>query len=91
MAEDPLLSTPDEISNHPALRGLKLCVSASLAVPLSTLTTKTMLVAGEGGVHTNEAGRCGAAARLRQADREDVGAVEMPEQADRLTHGLRDR
>ena len=74
-------STPDEIRNHPALRGLKL---PRLGQPgrtfIGTLTTKTLLVAGEGGVHTNETG--GRVALLRAYDKltgEDVGAVEMPD------------
>jgi quinoprotein glucose dehydrogenase len=73
-------STPDEIANHPALRGLKL---PRLGQPgrtfIGTLTTKTLLVAGEGGVHTNEAGK--RVALLRAYDKltgKDVGAVEMP-------------
>jgi quinoprotein glucose dehydrogenase len=73
-------STPDEIRVHPALRGLQL---PRLGQPgrtfIGTLTTKTLLVAGEGGVHTNEAGR--RVALLRAYDKltgEDVGAVEMP-------------
>lgn len=73
-------STPDEIRNHPALRGLEL---PRLGQPgrtfIGTLTTKTLLVAGEGGVHTNEAGR--RVALLRAYDKltgEDAGAVEMP-------------
>jgi len=74
-------STPDEIRNHPALRGLKL---PRLGQPgrtfIGTLTTKTLLVAGEGGVHTNETGR--RVALLRAYDKltgEDIGAVEMPD------------
>ncbi len=73
-------STPDEIRNHPALRGLQL---PRLGQPgrtfIGTLTTKTLLVAGEGGVHTNEAGK--RVALLRAYDKltgEDAGAVEMP-------------
>jgi quinoprotein glucose dehydrogenase len=73
-------STPDEVRNHPALRGLDL---PRLGQPgrtfIGTLTTKTLLVAGEGGVHTNAAGR--RVALLRAYDKltgEDVGAVEMP-------------
>ncbi len=73
-------STPDEIANHPALRGMKL---PRLGQPgrtfIGTLTTKSLLVAGEGGVHTNEAGK--RVALLRAYDKltgEDVGAVEMP-------------
>ena len=74
-------STPDEIRNHPALRGLKL---PRLGQPgrtfIGTLTTKTLLVAGEGGVHRNDAGD--RVALLRAYDKTtgaDLGAVEMPD------------
>ena len=73
-------STPDDIRNHPALIGLNL---PRLGQPgrtfIGVLTTKNLVVAGEGGVHTNEAGR--RIALLRAYDKrtgEDVGAVEMP-------------
>jgi quinoprotein glucose dehydrogenase len=73
-------STPDDIRNHAALRGLDL---PRLGQPgrtfIGTLTTKTLLIAGEGGVHTNEAGT--RVALLRAYDKRtgaDVGAVEMP-------------
>jgi quinoprotein glucose dehydrogenase len=74
-------STPDDIKNHPALRGLNL---PRLGQPgrtfIGTLTTKSLVIAGEGGVHTNETGK--RVALLRAYDKrtgEDVGAVEMPE------------
>jgi quinoprotein glucose dehydrogenase len=73
-------STPDDIRNHPALKGLNL---PRLGQPgrtfIGVLTTKNLLIAGEGGVHTNEAGR--RVALLRAYDKAtgaDVGAVEMP-------------
>jgi quinoprotein glucose dehydrogenase len=73
-------STPDDIKNNPALRGLNL---PRLGQPgrtfIGTLTTKTLLIAGEGGVHSNEKGA--RVALLRAYDKrtgEDVGAVEMP-------------
>jgi quinoprotein glucose dehydrogenase len=73
-------STPDDIRNHPALSGLDL---PRLGQPgrtfVGTLATRTLLVAGEGGVHTNEAGR--RVALLRAYDKltgADAGAVEMP-------------
>jgi quinoprotein glucose dehydrogenase len=73
-------STPDDIRNHPALKGLNL---PRLGQPgrtfIGVLTTKNLVVAGEGGVHTNEAGR--RVALLRAYDKrtgDDVGAVEMP-------------
>ena len=74
-------STPDEIRNHPALKGLDL---PRLGQPgrtfIGVLATKSLLIAGEGGVHTNEAGQ--RVALLRAYDKAtgaDVGAVDMPE------------
>jgi quinoprotein glucose dehydrogenase len=73
-------STPDDIRTHPALEGLTL---PRLGQPgrtfIGVLTTKHLVIAGEGGVHTNEAGR--RVALLRAYDKltgDDVGAVEMP-------------
>ena len=73
-------STPDEIRSHPALKGLDL---PRLGQPgrtfIGVLATKTLLIAGEGGVHTNEAGE--RVALLRAYDKAtggDVGAVNMP-------------
>jgi quinoprotein glucose dehydrogenase len=74
-------STPDDIRNHPALQGLDL---PRLGQPgrtfIGTLTTKTLLIAGEGGVHRNDTGQ--RIALLRAYDKAtgaDVGAVEMPD------------
>ena len=73
-------STPDDIRNHPALKGLTL---PRLGQPgrtfIGTLVTKNLVIAGEGGVHTNDAGR--RVSLLRAYDKqtgEDVGAVDMP-------------
>jgi quinoprotein glucose dehydrogenase len=74
-------STPDEIRNHPALKGLELPRLGQYGRTfIGVLATKTLLVAGEGGVHTNEAGQ--RVALLRAYDKAtgaDVGAVPMPE------------
>jgi quinoprotein glucose dehydrogenase len=74
-------STPDDIKNNPALQGLTL---PRLGQPgrtfIGTLTTKTLLIAGEGGVHKNDAGE--RIALLRAYDKAtgaDLGAVEMPD------------
>src|SRR4029453_17535095 len=74
-------STPDEIRNHAALKGLTL---PRLGQPgrtfIGVLATKTLLIAGEGGVHTNDAGE--RVALLRAYDKatgDDVGSVNMPE------------
>jgi quinoprotein glucose dehydrogenase len=74
-------STPDEIRNHPALKGVALPerVGQPGRTFIGTLTTKNLVIAGEGGVHTNAAGR--RVALLRAYDKAtgaDVGAVEMP-------------
>jgi quinoprotein glucose dehydrogenase len=73
-------STPDNIKNHPALKGMSLPRTGQPGRTfIGVLTTKTLVVAGDGGVHTNEAGR--RVALLRAYDKRtgaDVGAVEMP-------------
>lgn len=74
-------STPDDIRNHPALKGLNL---PRLGQPgrtfIGVLTTGTLLIAGEGGVHTTAKGE--RVALLRAYDKvtgEDVsGEVHMP-------------
>jgi len=74
-------STPDNIKNNAALRGLNL---PRLGQPgrtfIGVLTTKTLVIAGEGGVHTNAQGQM--VALLRAYDKstgEDVpGEVNMP-------------
>ena len=75
-------STPDDIKNNPALQGVSL--PPRLGQPgrtfIGTLTTKTLVIAGEGGVHRNEASE--RVALLRAYDKvtgADIGAVEMPD------------
>jgi quinoprotein glucose dehydrogenase len=70
--------TPDEIRNSPALKGLTIPRTGRPGV-IGVLTTKTLVIAGEGGVFTDAAGRQGA--RLRAYDKatgKDAGAVYMP-------------
>jgi quinoprotein glucose dehydrogenase len=73
-------STPDNIKNHPALKGMNLPRTGQPGRTfIGVLTTKTLLIAGDGGVHTNEAGK--RVALLRAYDKltgADIGAVEMP-------------
>ncbi|HEY2982028.1 MAG TPA: hypothetical protein VGJ22_12665, partial [Anaerolineales bacterium] len=74
-------STPDNIKNNAALRGLNL---PRLGQPgrtfIGVLTTKALVIAGEGGVHTNAQGQ--TVALLRGYDKstgEDIpGEVNMP-------------
>ena len=79
--QKPHSSTPDEIRNHPALKGLELPRLGQYGRTfIGVLATKSLLIAGEGGVHTNEAGQ--RVSLLRAYDKAtgaDVGAVERPE------------
>jgi quinoprotein glucose dehydrogenase len=74
-------TTADEIRNHPALKGLNVSRLGHYGrIFIGVLATRTLLIAGEGGVHTNDAGQ--RVALLRAYDKAtgaDVGAVPMPE------------
>ena len=74
-------TTPDNIRDNPALAGLDVERLGSYGrIFIGVLTTGSLVIAGEGGVHTNEAGE--TVALLRAYDKatgEDVeGRVEMP-------------
>src|SRR5580698_3235384 len=70
--------TPDEIRNSPVLKGLNIPRTGRPGI-IGVLTTKTLLIAGEGGVFTNAAGRQGALLRAYdKASGKDAGAVYMP-------------
>jgi quinoprotein glucose dehydrogenase len=79
--QKPHGTTQDNIRNNPALAGLDVSrLGAYGRIFIGVLVTKTLLIAGEGSVHTNEAGE--TVALLRAYDKatgEDVdGQVEMP-------------
>ncbi len=70
--------TPDNIRNHPALKGLTIPRTGRGGL-VGILTTATLVIAGERGTYTDEQGR--NAARLRAYDKatgKEVGAVFMP-------------
>src|SRR5262249_8423597 len=70
--------TPDNIRNHPALRGLNI-PRTGRAGRIGTLVTKTLVVSGEAGFATQPDGRRGA--MLRAYDKtngQEMGAVYMP-------------
>jgi quinoprotein glucose dehydrogenase len=74
-------TTPDNIRENPALAGVDVERLGSYGrIFIGVLTTKSLLIAGEGGVHTNEAGE--TVALLRAYDKltgADVdGRIEMP-------------
>ena len=65
-------TTPDAIKNHPALKGLNLPrLGTSGRIFIGVLVTKTLVVAGDGGTHTNAKGE--TVALLRAYDK-DTGA-----------------
>lgn len=70
--------TPDNVRNHPALKGLNIPRTGRGGAAI-TLVTKTLLIAGEKGTVTMPDGRVGA--MLRAYDKttgQDAGAVYMP-------------
>tara|TARA_B000000460_G_scaffold220455_1_gene172011 strand:- start:107 stop:511 length:405 start_codon:yes stop_codon:yes gene_type:complete len=70
--------TPDRVRNHPALKGIDLPRTGRPG-PLGTLTTKTLLLAGEGGFFTTPSGDRGAMLRAYdKATGENVGEVYLP-------------
>jgi quinoprotein glucose dehydrogenase len=72
--------TPDNIRNHPALKGLNIPRTGRPGL-VGPLVTKTLLIAGEGGVGMTPSGQRGAMLRAyNKSDGKDVGAVYMPAQ-----------
>ena len=70
--------TPDNVRNHPALKG-KTIPRTGRAGNFGILVTKTLLIAGEAGVFTNEKGERGAMLRAyNKATGADAGALWMP-------------
>jgi quinoprotein glucose dehydrogenase len=74
-------TTPDNIRNNPALAGLDVeRLGAYGRIFIGTLTTKTLVIAGEGDLHTNAAGE--TVALLRAYDKatgaDVAGEVAMP-------------
>jgi len=70
--------TPDNVRNHPLLKGLNI-PRTGRAGRIGTLVTKSLVIAGEGGMVTLPDGRRGA--MLRAYDKktgQDAGAVYMP-------------
>ena len=70
--------TPDNVRNHPLLKGLTIPRTGRPG-RIGTLVTKSLVIAGEGGMFTLPDGRRGA--MLRAYDKrtgQDAGAVYMP-------------
>jgi quinoprotein glucose dehydrogenase len=70
--------TPDEVRDNPVLKGLSMPRTGRPGF-IGVLTTKTLVIAGEGGTFTNAEGRKGALLRAYdKATGKDAGAVYMP-------------
>jgi quinoprotein glucose dehydrogenase len=71
--------TPDNVRNHPALKGLNIPRTGRQANTIGLLVTKTLLIAGEPGNFTLPDGRRGAMLRAYdKASGKELGAVYMP-------------
>jgi quinoprotein glucose dehydrogenase len=71
--------TPDEVRNHPALKGLRIPRTGRPSSLIGPLSTKSLVICGEGGLFTTPDGRRGA--MLRAYDKmtgEERGAIYMP-------------
>jgi quinoprotein glucose dehydrogenase len=70
--------TPDNVRNHPALKGLTIPRTGRPGI-IGTLVTKTLVIAGEAGFFTTPSGARGAMLRAYdKATGNEVGAVYMP-------------
>jgi quinoprotein glucose dehydrogenase len=70
--------TPDNIRNHPALKGLDIPRTGRQG-RIGVLVTKTLVIAGEGGFFTTPSGPRGAMLRAYdKATGQELGAVYMP-------------
>ena len=80
--------TPDNIRNHPALKGLTIPRTGRDG-RIGTLVTKTLVIAGEGGFFTLPDGRARRdAARVRQGDRQGRRRGVHARAADRIADDL---
>jgi quinoprotein glucose dehydrogenase len=71
--------TPDNVRNHPALKGLDIPRTGRSANTIGLLVTKTLLIAGEPGTFTMPDGRQGAMLRAYdKASGKEAGAGYMP-------------
>ena len=71
--------TPDNIRNHPALKGLNIPRTGQTGI-IGTLVTKTLVVAGERQMTTTAQGRGAMLRAYDKATGQEVAAVMMPAQ-----------
>jgi len=71
--------TPDNVRNHPALKGINIPRTGRSANTIGILVTKSLLVVGEPGAFTLPDGRRGAMLRAYdKASGKEAGAVYIP-------------
>ena len=71
--------TPDNVRNHPALKGLNIPRTGRQSNTIGILVTKTLMIAGEPGTFTMPDGKQGAMLRAYdKASGKEAGAVGMP-------------
>ena len=76
--QTPHGETPDNVRNHPALKGLQIPRTGRPG-RIGTLATKTLVISGETGFFTAPSGQRGAMLRAyHKATGQEVGAVFMP-------------
>jgi quinoprotein glucose dehydrogenase len=69
--------TPDNVKNHAALKGLTIPRTGRQG-RIGVLTTRTLVIAGEGGLATTPQGRGAMLRAYNKTTGEEVGAVFMP-------------
>lgn len=69
--------TPDNVKNHPMLKGLNIPRTGRQG-RIGVLTTKTLVIAGEGGFATTPGGRGAMLRAYNKATGDEVGAVYIP-------------
>ena len=69
--------TPDNVKNHPALKGLNIPRTGRQG-RIGVLVTKSLVIAGEGGFNQTPNGRGAYLRAYDKATGNDVGAVYMP-------------
>src|SRR5262249_3679306 len=71
--------TPDNVRNHPSLKGIDIPRTGRSANTIGILLTKTLMIVGEPGTFTLPDGRRGAMLRAYdKASGKEVGSVFMP-------------
>ena len=71
--------TPDHIRDHPLLAGVEVPRTGVANQRIGTLVTKTLVIAGDGGLFTGPDGVRGSALRAYdKATGEEVGSVPLP-------------